>query len=285
VNFIRQGATHKVLIGPAVAVGDGFTPVTTLTLSGADEAEAILHDNGTTVSISGYTFAAITNADGYYHLTLQSGISGTVGHMTVVINDDSLILPIRADFTVLEEAVYDALFAASAPGYVANAPVNAAQFGGVAVPSDAGTNWTVFWENGNNVGGQTLDTYPATVGAAVWTNGTRTITGTDAGAFTAASFAPDAVDAAALSADAVTAIQSGLATAANLALVPTAAGNAAAVWAAGTRTLTAFSFATFPTNFGSLAITAGGVVSADVTAVNAVTIGGTGVLGDEWGPA
>jgi len=116
VLFIRQNATHKVVLGPAVAVGDGFTPVTTLALSTADEAEAILHDNSTVVDISGYTWAAITTADGYYHLTLQSGISGTVGHMTVVVNDDSLVLPLKADFMVVEEAVYDMFFAASATG-------------------------------------------------------------------------------------------------------------------------------------------------------------------------
>ena len=117
--FIRQGATHKVVLGPAVAVGDGFTPVTTLVLTGggaADEAEVILHDNATVVDISAYTWAAIATADGYYHLTLQSGISNTVGHMTVVINDDSLILPLRADFTVLEEAVYDRDYKAAATG-------------------------------------------------------------------------------------------------------------------------------------------------------------------------
>jgi hypothetical protein len=114
--YIRQGATHKVVVGPVVAVANGYVPVTTLDLSTADEAEAILHDNGTTVSISAYTFAAITNADGYYHLTLQSGISNTVGHVTIAINDDSLCLPVRQDFTVVEEAVYDQLFAASAPG-------------------------------------------------------------------------------------------------------------------------------------------------------------------------
>jgi hypothetical protein len=68
------------------------------------------------VDISAYTWAAITTADGYYHLTLQSGISGTVGHLTIVVNDDSLCLPLRADFTVLEEAVYDAMYAASAAG-------------------------------------------------------------------------------------------------------------------------------------------------------------------------
>ena len=114
--FILQGATHKVVIGPVVAVANGYVPVTTLALTTADEAEVILHDNGTVVDISAYTFAAITTADGYYHLTLQSGISGTVGHMTVVINDDSLCLPVKADFTVIEEAVYDALYAASATG-------------------------------------------------------------------------------------------------------------------------------------------------------------------------
>src|SRR3990167_3300643 len=101
--FVRQGATHKILCGPAVAVGDGFTPVTTLALTTADEAEVILHDNGTVVDISAYTWAAITTADGYYHLTLQSGISGTVGHVTVVVNDDSLCLPLKAEFTVIEE--------------------------------------------------------------------------------------------------------------------------------------------------------------------------------------
>ena len=117
--FIRQGATHKVVLGPAVAVGDGFTPVTNLVLTGggaADEAEAILYDNGTVVDISGYTWAAIATADGYYHLTLHNDISGTVGHLTIVINDDSLCLPLRADFTVLDTAAYDANFKDAATG-------------------------------------------------------------------------------------------------------------------------------------------------------------------------
>jgi hypothetical protein len=114
--FVRQNATHKVVFGPAVAVADGFTPVTTLDISTADEAEAILHDNGTVVDISGYTWAAIATADGYYHLTLQAAISGTVGHLTILINDDSLVYPLRADFTVVEEAVYDQFYAGSASG-------------------------------------------------------------------------------------------------------------------------------------------------------------------------
>lgn len=125
--FLRQGATHKVTIGPAVAVGDGFVPVTNLDISASDEAEAILHDNGTVVDINGYTFDAIATADGYYHLTLHADITGTVGHLTIIINDDSLILPLRADFTILEEVVYDALYKAAAVGFGTIAKQNTAQ--------------------------------------------------------------------------------------------------------------------------------------------------------------
>lgn len=113
--YIRQNATIKVPIGPVVAVGDGFTPVTTLSVSTADEAEAILHDNGTVVDISAYTFAAIATADGYYHLTLQSGISSTLGHMTIVINDDSLCLPVRAEFQVITATAWDNMFSSATP--------------------------------------------------------------------------------------------------------------------------------------------------------------------------
>lgn len=121
--FIRQGATHKVRLGPAVAIADSLTPVTNLDVASADEAEVILHDNATVVDISGYTWVAIATADGYYHLTLQAAISGTVGHMTVVVQDDDLCLPLREDFTVLEEAAYDAMYKAAAPGPVTIATV------------------------------------------------------------------------------------------------------------------------------------------------------------------
>ena len=107
---IRQGSTHKIVIGPVVAVGDGFVPITNLAISSADEAEAILFDNGTVIDISAYTFAAIAVADGYYHLTLQTAISNTIGHLTIVINDDSLCLPVKADFIVLDTGIYDTLY-------------------------------------------------------------------------------------------------------------------------------------------------------------------------------
>jgi hypothetical protein len=67
--------------------------------------------------------------NGVYGLTFDATDTATVGEMEVSIKVAGA-LPVFMKFWILEEAVYDALFAASAPGYVANAPVNVAQFGG-----------------------------------------------------------------------------------------------------------------------------------------------------------
>ena len=116
MQLLRQSTSVVVRVGPAVAVADGFTPVTNLTVSGADEAEALRAAGAATLDISGATFAAVTGADGWYDLTLDTTATNTVGTLDIVINDDSLILPIFARFQVVEEAVFDQLFAASALG-------------------------------------------------------------------------------------------------------------------------------------------------------------------------
>ena len=113
-QVLRQSTEVIVRIGPAVAVGDGFTPVTTLALSTADEAEALRAAGAATLDISGATFAAITGADGWYNMTLSTTATNTVGTLDIVVNDDSLILPIFARFQVIEEAAFDAIYAASA---------------------------------------------------------------------------------------------------------------------------------------------------------------------------
>lgn len=159
--FVRQGATHKVPIGPAVAVGDGFTPTAALDLSTADTAYAILHDNATAIDISGYTMAAVANATGQYLLTLQAAISGTVGQMRITITDDSLMLPLIADFTILDTAAYDAKYKDGAEG-----PLQATTVGrklDVSAAGAAGIDWA-------NVEGKT-----ATVGLTGTTVGITTL--------------------------------------------------------------------------------------------------------------
>ena len=116
--FIRQNDTGKIGIGPAISISDGYTLVSTLSLATADSARARLGDD-TTVDISGYTFAAITGMDGYYDLTLQTGVTDTCGPLDILIEDVSLCLPIAMRFYVVEENVYDALYTTSSNGFQA----------------------------------------------------------------------------------------------------------------------------------------------------------------------
>lgn len=114
--FLKADTNTEVLIGPVVAVGDGFTPVTTLALGTADEAEIIKYGGATPLTVTNATangFAAITDADGYYTMDLSTSDTDTEGFLSIVINDDSLCLPVRVDFMVVNANVYDSLFAAS----------------------------------------------------------------------------------------------------------------------------------------------------------------------------
>jgi hypothetical protein len=110
MQYLRADSITEVTIGPAVAVGDGFTPVITLSIAGADEAEIIKHGATATVGIAG-TLAAISGADGYYALDLSATDTDTEGRLTLLINDDSLILPIRMEFMVVAANIFDSLFA------------------------------------------------------------------------------------------------------------------------------------------------------------------------------
>lgn len=110
MQYLKADTITEVTIGPAVAVGDGFTPVTGLVGSSADEFEIIKHGATATTTIAG-TLAAITGADGYYALDLSATDTNTEGRLTLLINDDSLILPIRHEFMVVNANVFDSLFA------------------------------------------------------------------------------------------------------------------------------------------------------------------------------
>jgi len=112
MQYLKADTITEVTIGPAVAVGDGFTPVTSLVGASADEFEIIKHGATTTTTIVG-TLAAITGADGYYALDLSATDTNTEGRLTLLINDDSLILPIRHEYMVVNANVFDSLFAAS----------------------------------------------------------------------------------------------------------------------------------------------------------------------------
>jgi hypothetical protein len=237
---LRANTQVKVIIGPAVAVGDGFTPVTTLDLSTADEAELFKHDAAAVTSISAATFAAITSADGYYNLTLTTSLTDTEGLLTVCINDDSLMLPIMARFMVLSEAAWDSKYVAKDDGFMdvniktvgradtqeteaSNLEAACAAYSatrglaGTALPAaaaDAAGGLPI-----SDAGGLDLD---AKIGALTYGTANRVnaqVYGMEANVLTATAINADAITAAKVAADVTTEIQSGLATAAALTTV------------------------------------------------------------------
>lgn len=115
---LKANTQVVVTIGPFVDITDGLTPETGITLSGADEAELIKHGATTVVDIAAATWAAVTSCDGYYSLTLTTAHTDTEGMLTIVVQDDSVCLPVRAVFQVLSEAAYDSLYAAKDTGYM-----------------------------------------------------------------------------------------------------------------------------------------------------------------------
>lgn len=135
-GYLRQStASQSRLIGPFIDSTDFKTAVTGATIANTDVK---LRANGTTLSNKN-SGGGTHQANGMYSLTWDATDTANVGELafSVVVSG---ALQVFGFYTVLEEAVYDALFAASAPGYVANAPVNVAQWNGsnVAAPDTAG---------------------------------------------------------------------------------------------------------------------------------------------------
>jgi hypothetical protein len=124
----RQSTARTMMVGPVldasgVAVTDCVVADFEGSVNGGDPAAL----NGS---------ATLTHRGvGFYSLALTATDLGTVGQFEVTINDTVNCCAMK-EITVVEEAVYDAFYAASALGYVANAPVNVAQISGDSTAAD-----------------------------------------------------------------------------------------------------------------------------------------------------
>jgi len=97
-------------VGPIVSNSDGLTPVTDLTLSGADEKAIRKYGNVTPVSISANSWAAISSMEGHYNLTLTNSQMDTYGPMRISIQDDSKCLPYFEDVSVVTSAFWNSKY-------------------------------------------------------------------------------------------------------------------------------------------------------------------------------
>jgi hypothetical protein len=172
----RQSTARTVIIGP-VLDADGVA------VTGSVVGDFKIAKNGAAPAALNGSATATHRATGHYSLALTASDLDTVGQAEIISDDTVNAMPVKV-VTVVEEAVYDALFVASAAGY--------STYAGGAVASVTG-----------NVGG----------------NVTGSVGSVASGGITAASFGANAITAAKLDPDVTTELQAGLATAASLTTV------------------------------------------------------------------
>jgi hypothetical protein len=138
----QSTASQSVKIGPFVSSTDGNTESTALTIANTD---ILLSKNGGTLTAKN-SGGGTHDANGMYTITLDATDTNTAGRLQLFVHKTGA-LPVYQEFNVIPGTPYDAQFGTSALGYVANAPVNVAQFGGVngAFASGRPEVNTTFW--------------------------------------------------------------------------------------------------------------------------------------------
>lgn len=127
----RQATSRTVTVGP-VMDADGVA-VTTSVVGDFK----ISKNGGAPAALNGSATLTHRNT-GHYSLALTATDLDTVGQAEIVIDATVNACPIKC-VTVVEEAVYDALFAASAPGYLQ--PTTAGRTLDVSAGGEAGVDW------------------------------------------------------------------------------------------------------------------------------------------------
>ena len=116
-QILRQSTAVDVLIGPFVDSTDGYTAETGVSPS------VKLSKNGQALAAKNDATTPVHDADGYYNCELDATDTNTVGNMVLTVVGSATSLPVRHEFQIVEEAVYDDLYASTASGYPTAAEV------------------------------------------------------------------------------------------------------------------------------------------------------------------
>lgn len=196
--FLKQStASQSVIIGPFVDSGDGNTQETALTIANTDIR---LSKNGGNLAAKN-SGGGTHDEEGWYTITLDATDTNTVGRLQLFCHIQASALPVFAEFQVLEEAIYDALFAASAnafTGAAGSTTLTALADNAISAAKIAADAITEAKIADNAIAAEHIAA--GAIGATEIANG----------AIDAATFAAGAIDAAALAADALTAIGGGV---------------------------------------------------------------------------
>lgn len=129
MTILRQSTAVTIKLGPFLDSTDGVTAEGSLTIS---QADIRLSKNGGNYAQKNDTNAATHDELGEYDVALDTTDTATVGRLRVMVQESGA-LPVWRDFQVVEEAIYDAMFAASATGLL---PANMTQISGDSTAAD-----------------------------------------------------------------------------------------------------------------------------------------------------
>lgn len=107
-QVLRQSTAVDVLIGPFLDLTDGATAET------GESPTVKLSKNGQALAAKSDVTTPVHDADGYYNCEFDATDTNTVGTLVLSVAKSANALPVRHEFQVVEEAVYDAIYAASA---------------------------------------------------------------------------------------------------------------------------------------------------------------------------
>ena len=124
--FLKQSTAYTFRLGPFVDDTDGKTAETGLTIS---QADVRLSKNGGNFAQKNESSSSSHDEIGYYICVLDTTDTNTCGELLVAVHESGA-LPVFKNFYVLEEVIYDSLFAASAAAFDANQRVDVAQIEG-----------------------------------------------------------------------------------------------------------------------------------------------------------
>ena len=139
--FLRQSTTQTIRFGPFLDSTDGVTAETGLTIAQADRQ---ISKDGGAFAQSNHTGNSAHDADGWYSDDLDTTDTNTVGELILQVVVSGSI-PVWVRYFVVEESIYDGLFA-SGGSYTAQTGDSFARLGapaGASVSADIGTVDTV----------------------------------------------------------------------------------------------------------------------------------------------
>jgi len=108
--FLKQSTAYTFRFGPFLDDGDGKTAETGLTI---EDSHVRVSKNGTNFIDKAETSDSTHDEAGFYVVALNDSDTDTVGELQIACHISGA-LPVFKTFYVVEEAIYDAMFAASA---------------------------------------------------------------------------------------------------------------------------------------------------------------------------